>query len=189
MKSILFSRPEARSLRPAPGSASFWFWVRVWLPALIACVVIACESTPTFSSDETSGWLRPFFEHWFGPIANQQWFWGHHLLRKAGHFTGYGLVGLSFMRGWLFTLAQRFAAVQKAVGWRLRAFGLGVLSAAGVASLDEWHQSFLPSRTGTPVDVLLDTVGATILAGLVTLVALRSRRSRNRDLQADFAEP
>jgi VanZ family protein len=29
-----------------------------------------------------------------------------------------------------------------------------------VASLDEWHQSYLPSRTGTPWDVLLDSCAA-----------------------------
>jgi VanZ family protein len=34
---------------------------------------------------------------------------------------------------------------------------IAVLGTALVASLDEWHQSFLPSRTGTPRDVLLDS--------------------------------
>jgi VanZ family protein len=35
-----------------------------------------------------------------------------------------------------------------------------------VASLDEWHQSYLPSRTGSIHDVFLDTcagIGAQIL--------------------------
>jgi VanZ family protein len=41
-----------------------------------------------------------------------------------------------------------------------------VLGTALVASLDEWHQSFIPSRTGTVRDVILDTcagIGAQIL--------------------------
>jgi VanZ family protein len=29
-----------------------------------------------------------------------------------------------------------------------------------VASCDEWHQTYLPNRTGTPWDVLLDCCGA-----------------------------
>jgi VanZ family protein len=35
-----------------------------------------------------------------------------------------------------------------------------VLGTAVVASLDEWHQSFNPLRTGTPKDVVLDTCAA-----------------------------
>jgi VanZ family protein len=36
-----------------------------------------------------------------------------------------------------------------------------------VATLDEWHQSFLPSRTGTFQDVILDSS-----AGLIAQIAL-----------------
>jgi VanZ family protein len=36
-----------------------------------------------------------------------------------------------------------------------------------VATLDEWHQSFLPSRTGTFRDVILDSS-----AGFVAQIAL-----------------
>jgi len=38
-----------------------------------------------------------------------------------------------------------------------------------VASLDEWHQSFIPSRTGTPKDVLLDSCAAIAAQILVFL--------------------
>jgi hypothetical protein len=36
---------------------------------------------------------------------------------------------------------------------------LALLGTALVASCDEWHQTFLPNRTGTPWDVLLDCCG------------------------------
>ena len=42
-----------------------------------------------------------------------------------------------------------------------------LLGTALVASCDEWHQSFLPNRTGTPWDVLLDCSGALTLQVLV----------------------
>jgi VanZ family protein len=36
-----------------------------------------------------------------------------------------------------------------------------------VASADEWHQTMIPSRTGTVSDVVLDTVGATVAQILI----------------------
>jgi VanZ family protein len=38
-----------------------------------------------------------------------------------------------------------------------------------VASLDEFHQTFLPNRTGSPWDVLLDCCGAMTLQLVVYL--------------------
>jgi len=46
---------------------------------------------------------------------------------------------------------------------------------AFIASCDEFHQSFLPSRTGKFSDVVLDTIGATIVSGIV-LTAVWKRR-------------
>jgi VanZ family protein len=47
-----------------------------------------------------------------------------------------------------------------------------------VASLDEWHQTFIPSRTGTYKDVLLDSAAA--LCVQVLLFFLISRRALSR---------
>lgn len=43
-----------------------------------------------------------------------------------------------------------------------------VLICAMVATIDEVHQRFVPSRTGSPYDVLLDTSGATVALLLLT---------------------
>jgi VanZ family protein len=45
----------------------------------------------------------------------------------------------------------------------LQDFLLALLGTALMASADEWHQTFLPNRTGTVWDVLLDCCGAIIL--------------------------
>jgi hypothetical protein len=45
-----------------------------------------------------------------------------------------------------------------------------------VASLDEWHQSFLPSRTGTIHDVVLDTT-AGLAAQILLFLWLRDEKS------------
>jgi VanZ family protein len=43
-----------------------------------------------------------------------------------------------------------------------------VLLCAMVATIDEVHQHFVPSRTGSPYDVLLDTTGSTVAMLLLT---------------------
>jgi VanZ family protein len=44
-----------------------------------------------------------------------------------------------------------------------------VLGTSIVASLDEWHQSYLPSRTGTVHDVVLDTCAGIAAQFLILL--------------------
>jgi VanZ family protein len=56
-------------------------------------------------------------------------------------------------------------------------FGLALLGTATIASCDEWHQTFLPNRTGTPWDVLLDSTGAVVLM-LITYGLMRIARPR-----------
>ncbi len=47
---------------------------------------------------------------------------------------------------------------------------LALLCTGLVASADEFHQTFIPSRTGSPRDVLLDCCGVIILEFGVYLV-------------------
>jgi VanZ family protein len=57
---------------------------------------------------------------------------------------------------------------------------LGVGSTFVLASLDEWHQTFLPGRVGCLSDVLLDTVGALFLnLALWAVYAYRRRKALN----------
>ena len=145
----------------------------VWAPVAIAIAVICIESTDTFSAQNTSSFLRPILERWLGHIADASWDAYHHYLRKTGHFVGYGTVGFTFLRAWLHTLARR--GPQPLLTWRIEASILSILSTAIVATGDEFHQTFIPSRTGTPVDVLLDTAGASVLCLAVWLVCWTRR--------------
>jgi VanZ family protein len=128
---------------------------------LIAISVIAVESTEFFGADHTSGPLRWLFEHLFGPVSNHRWEHLHHLLRKTGHFIGYGLVALTWLRAWWMTLPR--------IGFFKDAL-LALLGTALVASSDEFHQSFLPNRTSSAWDVLLDCCGAVVMQLLVFLL-------------------
>jgi VanZ family protein len=49
---------------------------------------------------------------------------------------------------------------------------------AFVACMDEYHQTFIPSRTGTIRDVMLDSTAA-LVAQIILFIALRKR---NRDV-------
>jgi len=168
----------------APRTADASSWRRrlvAWLPALVGIVVICIESTGTFSAANTSSWLRPIFERIFGPFQNANWEVLHHYIRKTGHFLGYGSLGLAFLRAWLYTL-ERHRSVQ---GWRLRATAFAVASTALIAAGDEFHQSFLQSRTGVPSDVVLDTCGAFALCLLVWLVRFRGAPQPIEPLPSD----
>ena len=127
------------------------YWLRAWLPVLVAIALVAIESTPYFGSDCTSGPLRHVWEWLFGPVRDRTWHILHVLIRKSGHFTGFGLVGLTWLRAWRMTLS-------KASFLRVEIFAM--IGTALVASADEYHQSFLPNRTSSPRDVLLDCIGA-----------------------------
>jgi VanZ family protein len=145
------------------------FWISAWLPVLIGVYVIVLESTPMFGSDHTSGPLRRIFDALFGQVGDVRWDLIHHYIRKSGHFLGYGSLGLVWLRAWRMTLPDAHFLSQA---------GLALLGTALIASWDEWHQTFLPNRTGTPWDVLLDCCGAAAMIGMAWLYLRRFRREQ-----------
>lgn len=154
--------------REAPAHQGLKFWLSAWIPVAIGIGVIALESTELLSSKHTSGPLRWLWEALFGPVANARWEVIHHLVRKCGHFFGYGFIGVAWLRAWWMTLPRSHFLPDAA---------LALLGTSLVASLDEWHQSYLPNRTGSVWDVLLDCSGAIALQ-LVVYIYLRMRQPR-----------
>ena len=131
--------------------------VRYWLPLVVWLGVIAMESTPVASSANTRHLLLAALNWLFG-TANSAWIDAlNFALRKSGHFLGYGWLGVLFFRA--------LCASSRAAAGALAACAVGLTLV--VASLDEFHQSFIPSRTGSVRDVLLDTVGAACLLSIV----------------------
>jgi VanZ family protein len=154
---------------PQTRRRSSGYWISAWWPVAAAICVIVIESTADFGADHTSGPLRWIWEHLFGPVSNARWALLHHHVRKTGHFLGYGTMGLLWLRAWWMTLPKAALLLDAA---------LALVGTAAVASLDEYHQSFLPNRTGIPSDVLLDCSGAAVLVLLYFLLrTLRLRRS------------
>ncbi len=138
----------------------------------LAVGVIVVESTAAFGADHTSGPFRWVWQHLFGPVSDARWALLHHDIRKTGHFLGYGTMGLLWLRAWWMSLPNKHFLICAA---------LALLGTAAIASMDEYHQSFLPNRTGIPSDVLLDCSGAVVLLLFYLLLrTLRPRKDFNR---------
>ncbi len=143
------------------------FWISAWWPVVASTAVIVMESTELFGANHTSGPLRWLFQHLFGPVSDPRWEVIHHLIRKSGHFLGYGAVGLTWLRAWRKSVPARQALAHAS---------LALLGTALVATCDEWHQSFLPNRTASPWDVLLDCCGAIVMLS-ISFIATRKQVS------------
>jgi VanZ family protein len=144
------------------------FWISAWLPVAIGVGVIMLESTEWFGADHTSGPLRLIWEAIFGPVTNARWNVIHFMIRKSGHFFGYGFIGVAWLRAWWMTLPQSHF---------LEDTFLALIGTSLVASLDELHQTYLPNRTGSIWDVLLDCTGALTLQ-LIVYIYLRILRPK-----------
>jgi len=153
--------------------------LRYWLPVLFWLGVIAYESF-RLSSDVTGGWLWRILHFLDIRLSAHHFSQLHHLLRKAGHLTGYGLLCVLLFRSWYHTLfdidgpgiagtrlGRRTGTDTARLRWRCIALALGMTLLTAV--LDEWHQSFDMSRTGTYRDVVLDFVGAVCFLAIALL--------------------
>lgn len=119
----------------------------MWLAA------IASFSTDIFSAEHTRGILWRIVHLLGGSITEELFAILHFFVRKAAHFTVYGILSGFAFYAWRATLPAR----QR---WTFRWSALALLLTLVAASLDEFHQSFVPSRTSSPRDVALDLIGA-----------------------------
>jgi len=182
-RDLMFSAPRTKTRRQGlpfstpkvtAGPRGSRFWINAWWPVAAGIAVIAVESTKYFGSDRTSGPLRWLFQSLFGAVSDARWALIHHYIRKSGHFFGYGALGLTWLRAWWLTLPRSRYMFDAE---------LALLGTALVAVCDEWHQKFLPNRTSSPWDVLLDCCGALAMQWMV-YIAMRlfgSGRPVHRD--------
>jgi VanZ family protein len=140
-------------------------------PVVVWAGFVLYASSASFSASNTSRIIRPLLLWLFPAIAEASIERVHFLVRKTAHFTEYALLALLAARA--FHTSQR---AQLKRFWWLAAFAL----VACVSLADEYHQSFVPSRTGTIYDSFLDMAGgATALACCALWLALRLRRTGN----------
>jgi VanZ family protein len=148
-------------------------WLKQWWPALAWGILISTFSTGAFTSEHTSRIIIPLLR-WLFPHAPMDTLeFIHHLIRKCMHFMEYFIFSLLVLRG------IRAGKKENHIAWAL----LAVLVVAAYASLDEFHQSFVPGRTPAVWDVVIDTTGgvaAQLTAALFVLWGhVRARQREN----------
>jgi VanZ family protein len=127
-----------------------WLCLKNWLPAIAWACLISFLSTDLFSSQHTSLFLIPVLHRLIPRASAETLELMHAAIRKSAHVTEYFIFSIFLTRG--------LRGEDRA--WRLKWAVWAVVIAAGYASFDEFHQVFVPSRTASPWDALLDTLGA-----------------------------
>ncbi len=146
-------------------------FLQAWLAVLCWMSVIFVASTDIGSSAHTSMIIVPVL-HWIKPdISDEAVQKVQLVVRKTAHVTEYAIFGLLTFR------ALRMTKGLDRWAWSARLAGITLLIAAVYASLDEFHQLFVPSRGSSPVDVGIDTIGAAVGLALLCLVSAWRRKA------------
>ena len=139
--------------------------LKYWLPVVAWMLLIFIASTDMMSAQHTSRFLAPFLR-WLNPEISLETIRAVQLaVRKAAHVTEYAILAALLLRAFhsgvrTVRLGHAFAAL---------------LIACTYGALDEYHQSFVASRTGSPGDVMIDASGAMLGVAICWWLLARQR--------------
>ena len=150
-------------------------FLKYWLPVLIWLAIIFVGSTDVLSAEQTSRFLVPFLR-WLKPeISDETLAQIHLFVRKLGHVSEYAILAMLLWR------ALRCGANLR-MKMSILFFAAWIVCALFAAS-DELHQSFVPSRTPSLHDVIIDICGA--LLGLVICWVVVARKANRQSVIAN----
>ena len=130
-----------------------WRKFLCWGEVILWMSLIFIGSTDLLSGTNTARFLRPILR-FVMPFASEKTIYkAQYYIRKGGHVTEYAILAV---------LLRRAVSLHPAVSSPRLAFAVAMALAAIYASSDEIHQTFYKSRTGSPVDVFIDSSGAFI---------------------------
>ena len=140
---------------------------RIWryAPLILWMALIFFASTDAFSAGNTTGLVRSLLTWLFPGISEARITVLHFLIRKLSHFSAYAVLALLAVRA--FRSSSRQVLRQH---WVVTS-GLLIIC---YALIDEFHQSFVPSRSASIFDSLIDIAGGLFVLGC--LVVYRRRR-------------
>ena len=146
-------------------------WPRVWryAPLVLWMGFIFFASTGEFSAGNTSRIIGPLLRWLFPGISDEKLLLAHLITRKVAHFVEYAILA------WL--AARAFITSSQPV-LRRQWFLLSLLLVVAYSLSDEYHQSFVPSRTGSIYDSFID------MAGGLTALLLYTFWRRKRKLKS-----
>jgi VanZ family protein len=134
---------------------------RYWVPVLLWMSFIFWMSTGTFSTENTPPILEPVLHFLMPSISSEQLDLMHGTIRKLGHVTEYFILGILLFRAFR-------RGSKELLSWRWAFYSIAVLVL--YAASDEFHQSFVSSRTASFVDVGIDALGG-ILSQCVSVLS------------------
>jgi VanZ family protein len=135
-----------------------------YLPVICWMTFIWIASTGSFSAGNTSRFIGPLFLWLFPNAAPETLELVHAVVRKLAHFTAYLVLGFLSARAFLGSPRSTI---------RNRWFLLSAVLVIAYSLIDEYHQSFVPSRTASIFDSFIDMVG-----GLTALLIVRRKSIR-----------
>ena len=138
-------------------------------PVILWAALIFIGSSDLLSASHTSTFLIRPLRLLFPSASETTLNTIHFALRKLGHFTEYAILA---------SLAARAFRTSSQPWLRQRWFWTALSFVIVYALFDEFHQSFVPSRTASIYDSMIDMVGG--LTALV-LIHVRSPRVSKRD--------
>jgi VanZ family protein len=141
--------------------ARFPRFVSHWLPLIAWLAFISFASSDNFNAGNTSRIIGPLILWLFPHTSPETLATVHFITRKIAHFTEYAILG--FLAARAFRTSPRPSISRR---WILICATLIVV----YALMDEYHQSFVPSRTASVWDSLIEMAG-----GLTALLLVRKR--------------
>ncbi len=148
--------------------------LRDWAPAILWAAMIFYASTDAFSSQNTGRVLTSILQWLIPAISRDQVDLVNFAARKCAHFVEYFV---------LYLLVHRGVAAGRP-DWRGSRAMIAWLIVVAYSLLDELHQSFVATRTGSPWDSLLDAAGG-IFGMLVVFLWVRMRATGTRRARAE----
>ena len=144
-------------------------FIKLWLPVISWLSFISFMSTGTFSAENTFSVVSAVLHFLFPGLGPHQAATIHVIIRKAAHVFEYFILGLLLLRAFR-------AGSRGTWKWRWSSFAIIwlILSSLG----DEFHQSFVSTRTASMTDVAIDTAGG-VLAQFVGAFWHRYLRRRS----------
>ena len=152
---------DAKHTIPTNGWRSAW---QRWIPVILWAGLIFYFSTETFSSSNTEGFLSEWLLRFLPEISPARFMALHLVSRKAAHWFEYFVFGILLLRA-----QWRGEEPKLATAAIARTLAL----ALAYAFSDEYHQSWVPERTASAVDVAIDTFGG--ICGVFWMCLYRKR--------------
>jgi VanZ family protein len=137
-------------------------FLRYWLPVIVWTALIFVGSTDLMSAEQTSRIIAPLLRRLKPNISVEAIAQVQFFVRKGAHLSEYAILALLLWRALRISVPQANMSILA---------GIVLLASAVFAVSDEFHQSFVASRTASPVDVLIDICGA--LIALCSLARIR----------------